>query len=74
MRMTLLVSENFVDNIKSWRKTNISQIFSYFLESKAFRTEYIGQSKLRIDCSFYRSGFVHKIFVKAVDVSKDISK
>ena len=67
-----LVSENFVDNIKSWPKTNIGQIFSYFLASKAFETEYIGHYKLRKAYSFYRSGFVDKIFVKVIDVSRVI--
>ena len=31
-----LVSGNSVDNIKLWPKTDIGQIFSYFLENKAF--------------------------------------
>ena len=67
-----LLSENFVDNIKLQPKTNIGQIFSDFLESKAYETENTGQYKLRKAYSFYISGFVDHIFVKVIDVSKVI--
>ena len=42
-----LLSSNFVDDIKSWPNTNVGQIFAYFLENKAYETEYIGQYKAR---------------------------
>ena len=67
-----LISENFADDIKSWPKTNIGQIFSYILASKTFETEYIGHYKLRKAHSFYRSGLFDKIFVKVIDFSKVI--
>ena len=65
-----LISKKFVDNIRSWTKTNICQIFSYFLESKAFKTEYTGQHKLRKAYSFYRSGFVDKILLKLLILAR----
>ena len=56
---------NFVDDIKSWPNANIGQIFAYFLENKAYDTEYIGQYKLRKACTFFKSGFVDKLLVKS---------
>ena len=60
-----LLSSNFVDDIKSWPNTNIGQIFAYFLENKTYDTEYIGQYKLRKAYTFFKSGFVDKLFVKS---------
>ena len=59
-----LEAHDFVEDFKNWPKTNIGQIFSYFLESKAFASEYVGQYKLRKAYSFFGSGFVDKILVR----------
>lgn len=62
-----LTANDFEDDIKKWPGTNIGQVFSYFLDSKAFATEYIGQYKLRKAYSFFGSGFVDKIFTKKIN-------
>ena len=67
-----LLSSNFVDDIKSWPNTNIGQIFAYFLENKAYETEYIGQYKLRKAYIFFKSGFVDKLLVKSVEEERII--
>ena len=67
-----LLSSNFVDDIKSWPNTNIGQIFAYFLENKAYETEYIGQYKLRKAYIFFKSGFVDKLLVKSVEEERTI--
>ena len=42
-----LLSSDFVEDLKSSSNTSIEQIFTYFLENKAYESEYIGQYKLR---------------------------
>ena len=42
-------------------------VFTYFLDSKAFASEYIGQYKLRKAYSFFGSGFVDKIYTRKID-------
>ena len=37
-----VLSLNCVDYIKSWENTKTEQIFTYFLQIKAFKSEYIG--------------------------------
>lgn len=59
-----LTADGFDDDVKNWPATNIGHVFSYFLESKAFETEYIGQYKLRKAYSFFGSGFVEKVYIK----------
>ena len=54
------------DEVTKLPKTYIGQIFSYILEMKAFSTEYVGQYKVRKAYSYFKSGFVHKIFSKSV--------
>ena len=49
-------------------KTDIGHIFSYILERKAFSTQYIGQYKIRKAYSFFKSGFVDKVFVKIYNI------
>ena len=72
----LVESNDFIfeDDLKKWPKTNIGQIFSYFLDSKAFAVEYIGQYKLRKAYSFFGSGFVDKIFVRSLDENLNKNK
>ena len=67
-----LLSSNFVDDIKCWPNTNIGQIFAYFLENKAYETEYIGQYKLRKAYTFFKYGFVDKLLVKSVEEGRTI--
>lgn len=54
------------EDLTKWPKTNIGQIFSYILSSKAFSTDYIGQYKVRKAYSFFKSGFVHQIVTKSL--------
>ena len=62
-----LEMEGWEDNVFKWPKVHIGQIFGYILENKAFSTDYIGQYKVRKAFSFYKSGFVHKVYVKTIN-------
>ena len=57
-----------------WPKVHIGQIFGYILENKEFSTDYIGQYKVRKAFSFYKSGFVLKIYVKTTNAEGDLLK
>ena len=57
----------FRNDVLGWPKLNLGQIFAYFLHSKAFETEYIGQYKLRKAYSLFESGLIVKIFVSPYD-------
>ena len=37
------LSLNFADDIRSWPNANLGQIFTYFLENKANKSEYFDQ-------------------------------
>ena len=67
-----LLPSNFVDDIKLCPNTNIGQVFAYFLENKAYETEYIGQYKLRKAYTFFKNGFVDKLLVKSVEEERTI--
>ena len=67
-----LLPSNFVDDIKLCPNTNVGQVFAYFLENKAYETEYIGQYKLRKAYIFFKSGFVDKLLVKSVEEERTI--
>ena len=62
-----ITADGFVDDLSIWPETNIGQVFTYFLDSKAFESEYIGQYKLRKAYSFFGSGFVDKIFCRKIN-------
>ena len=55
--------ENFADDHELLPPTNIGHVFSYILLKKAFEAEYIGQYKARKAYSFYKSGFVDKLYL-----------
>ena len=55
------------DDSEQVPKTNIGQVFSFILKTKSFSTEYIGQYKIKKAYSYYKGGFVDKIFVKIID-------
>ena len=52
----------------------IGQIFGYTLENKAFSTDYTGQFKVGKAFSFYKSGFVYKVYVKTINTEGALLK
>ena len=56
------------ENVFKWQKVHIGQILGYILENKAFSTDYIGQLQYKVrKASFFKSGFVHKVYVKTIN-------
>ena len=45
----------------------MGQIFTYFLENKAYESEYVDQNKLRKAYRFFKSRFADKLLVKPVE-------
>ena len=45
-----------------------------YLESKAFSTDYNGQYKVKKAFSFFKSGFVHKVYVKTINADGALLK
>jgi len=59
--------EGWEDNVFMWPKVHIGKICGYILQNKAFSTDYIGQYKVRKAFSFFKSWFVHKVYVKTIN-------
>ena len=67
-----LEMEGWEDNMFKWPKVHIGQIFGYVLENNEFSTDYIGQYKVIKAFSFYKSGFVLKVYVKTTNAEVDL--
>ena len=59
-------------DIKCFPTTHIGQIFNYTLKAKTFEAEYIGQYKVNIAYSFFKSGMVGKTYVCSIKKGKII--
>ena len=54
------------DDVTKWPPVDIGKIFQYIISNKAFATDYVGQYKVRKAYSYFKSGFVHQIFVREI--------
>ena len=59
-------------DIKCFPTTHVGQIFNYTLKAKTFEAEYIGQYKVNIAYSFFKSGMVGKTYVCSIKKGKII--
>ena len=51
----------------NWPKVHWADRRLLILKNKAFSTDYTSQYKVRKAVSFYKSGFVHKVYVKTIN-------
>ena len=59
-------------DINYFPATHVGQIFNYTLKAKAFEAEYIGQFKVNIAYTFFKSGMVGKTYVCSIKKCKII--
>ena len=55
--------EEWIADVSLWPRIDPGKVFSYIINKKAFKTEYIGQYKARKAYSYFMSSFAHEIVV-----------